>query len=138
MSLKNIVVSTKEVTVEFPGLDGFEVTVGAISRDLLRQMNKKATKTVIDPALKMPVEKLDEELFTKLFTEAAVKTWKGLTYEHLAQLMLVDEDAIADMSEEIPHCQEDACLLLKESATFDSWINGIVYDIARFRGGKQS
>lgn len=136
MSLKNIVVSTKEVTLEFPGLEGFEVTVGAISRDLLRQIKKKATKTVLDPGLKMPVERLDEELFAELFTDAAIKGWSGLTYEHLSQLMLIDESAISDMSEEIPHSQEDAALLLKESATFDSWVNGVVYDIARFRTGK--
>lgn len=136
MSLKSIVVSTKEVTVDFPGLEGFKVTIGAISRELLRQIRENATKTEMDSKLRMPVQKLNEEKFAEQFTKAAVKGWSGLTYNHLAQLLLIDESAIEDMDAEIEYTEEDAILLLKESSTFDTWVNEVVYDIARFRTAK--
>jgi len=136
MSLKSIVVSTKEVTVDFPGLEGFKVTIGAISRELLRKIREDATKTEMDSKLKMPIQKLDEQKFAEGFTKAAVKGWTGLTYEHLTKLLLIDESAIEDMEAEVEYTEEDAILLLKESATFDSWVNEVVYDIARFRSTK--
>lgn len=136
MSLKSIVVSTKEVTVDFPGLEGFKVTIGAISRELLRKLREDATKTEMDSKLKMPIQKLDEQKFAEGFTRAAVKGWTGLTYEHLTKLLLIDESAIEDMEAEVEYTEEDAILLLKESAAFDSWVNEVVYDIARFRSTK--
>tara|TARA_Y100001938_G_C8062876_1_gene418398 strand:- start:269 stop:679 length:411 start_codon:yes stop_codon:yes gene_type:complete len=136
MSLKSIVVSTKEVTAEFPGLEGFKVTVGAISRELLRKLREDATKTEMDSKLRMPVQKLDEQKFAEGFTRAAVKGWTGLTYNHLSKLLLIDDSAIEDMDAEVEYTEEDAILLLKESTAFDSWVNEVVYDVARFRTGK--
>lgn len=136
MSLKGIIVNTKEVTLDFPGHPDFKVTVGAISRELLRKIRKDATRTEMDSKLRMPVEKLDENKFSQEFTKAAVKGWSGLTYEVLSQLTLIDESSIPDMGAEIDYSEEDAELLLKESQIFDSWVNEVVYDIARFRTGK--
>lgn len=136
MSLKSIIVDTKEVTAEFPGIPGFKVKVGAISRELLRKIRKDSTETVINTKHRVPIEKLDEDKFAALFVRAAVKGWEGLTYTGLSNLTLIDESQIEDMSEEIPYTEEDAALLLKESQVFDTWINEVVYDIARFRPGK--
>lgn len=136
MSLKNILVDTKTVEVDFPGHPTFKVVLGAISRELLRKIRKDSTTTKMDSKLRMPIEKLDEEKFATMFTEAAVKGWSGLTFEILSELTLIDEDAVDNMEEEIEYTQENASTLLKESQIFDSWVNEVVYDIARFRSRK--
>lgn len=133
MSLRSILVDTKEVSVQFPGHEGFTVTLGAISREVLRKIKKEATKTQMDSKLRMPIERLDEDKFAELFTNAAVKGWEGLTYSVLASLTLIDEDAVSDMEALIEYSPEDAITLLKESQIFDTWVNEVVYDIARFR-----
>lgn len=136
MSLKNIIVNTKEVEVAFPGHPDFKVTLGAISRELLRKIRQDSTKSEMDSKLRMPVERLDEDKFARLFTEAAIKGWTGLTYEILSTLILIDESAIEDMAEEVEYSEENAEILLKGSQIFDSWVNEAVYDIARFRTTK--
>lgn len=133
MSIKSLLVDTKEVELEFPGLEGFKVRVGAISREMMRRLHKDSTKTVIDSRLKMPVEKLDEEKFAAAFCNAAVKGWSGLTYTHLSELLLIDTSDIPDMEEEISFDPESAMTLIRESQAFDSWLNEVVFDIAKFR-----
>lgn len=136
MSLKNILVDTKEVEISFPGHEDFVVKVGAISRELLRKIRKDSTKTEMDSKLRIPMERLDEDKFARLFTAAAVKGWSGLTYNILSDLILMDESCIEDMEETVEYSEEDAALLLKESQIFDTWVNEVVYDIARFRSRK--
>ena len=45
LSLKTMLVPSKEVTVEYPGMPGFEVSVSFLSRETLQNIRKKATKT---------------------------------------------------------------------------------------------
>lgn len=133
MSLKSIIVDTKKVTIAFPGHPTFKVTLGAISRELLRKMRNDSMNTEFDSKHRIPIEKLDETKFSELFTAAAVKGWEGLTYRVLSDLVLIDEAGIEDMDATVEYNPEDAAILLKESQIFDSWVNEVVYDIARFR-----
>lgn len=130
--LKNLKVETKSAWAEFPGMPGFEVHVGAVSRDLSRKLRERSESTKIDPKHKVPVTKLDEEKFVAEFTKVAVLGWKGLTYEYLAQLMLIDDSGL-DLKEEVPYSQEDAIILVQESQTFDNWLNEQVFSLDLFR-----
>lgn len=133
MLLKNIIVNTKTVEVAYPGLEGFTVTIAAVSREVSRKLKKDSEVSKIDAKLRMPVTELDEELFLAKFAAAAIKGWKGLKYCYLKELLLVDEGAIEDPEDTVEFNQENSIELLKHSQIFDTWINDMVFDIERFR-----
>ena len=88
ISLKNILVPSKEVTVEYPGFPGFTVTVAFLSRETLQGIRKKATKTTFKGRTQN--EEVNDELFLELYIAASVKNWKGLKLSYLEQLAPVD------------------------------------------------
>lgn len=135
MLLKDIIVSTKTVDVEFPGLEGFSVKIAAVSREVSRKLKEDSEISKIDPRLKIAVTELDEDKFMTLFANAAVKGWKGLKFKHMSELLLVDQSKIEDLEAEVPYNQENVVELLKHSQIFDSWINEQVFSIDRFRAG---
>jgi|TARA_B110000908_G_scaffold169268_1_gene226039 hypothetical protein len=132
--LKDIIVNTKTVEVEFPGLPGFKVKIAAISREVSRKLKEDSETTKIDPALRMSVTELDEMKFLEKFATAAVKGWSGLKMKHLSELLLVDNGKIKDLEAEVEFSVENVVELLKHSQIFDTWINEQVFNIERFRG----
>jgi hypothetical protein len=73
MDLKKLMVDTKAVWIDFPGLKGFSVEVANLSRKELTGLRKKCTATKFDRKTRQAVEELDEEKFVTEFTLAVVK-----------------------------------------------------------------
>ena len=132
MDLKKLMVDTKNVWVDFPGLPGFEVEVANLSRKELTGLRKKCTTTKFDRKTRQAVEKLDEEKFVVEFTHGVVKNWKGLTLEHLETLLLVDIEG-KDPKQELEYTDENAETLVSSSTEFDTWLNEVVFDLDNFR-----
>ena len=132
MDLKKLMVDTKNVWVDFPGLPGFEVEVANLSRKELTGLRKKCTTTKFDRKTRQPVEKLDEDKFVVKFTHGVVKDWKGLTLEHLETLLLVDIEG-KDPKQELEYTDENAETLVSSSTEFDTWLNEVVFDLDNFR-----
>ena len=132
MDLKKLMVDTKNVWVDFPGLPGFEVEVANLSRKELTGLRKKCTTTKFDRKTRQAVEKLDEEKFVVEFTHGVVKNWKGLTLAHLETLLLVDI-ADKDPEQELEYTDENAETLVSSSTEFDTWLNEVVFDLDNFR-----
>jgi len=132
MDLKKLMVDTKAVWVDFPGLPGFEVEVANLSRKELNGIRKKCTTTKFDRKTRQAVESLDEEKFVIEFTHGVVKNWKGLTLEHLETLLLVDIDG-KDPKQELEYSSENAETLVSSSTEFDTWLNEVVFDLDNFR-----
>lgn len=128
-SIKSLLVPSKEIDVEYPGFPGFVVSVAFLSRETLQTIRKKATKTTWKN--RQPVDEMNDELFLKLYAEATIKGWKGLTYGYLEQLAPV-ELGETDRSKEIPFTTEDALDLLKASSQFDSFISEQVTELGNF------
>jgi len=133
MNLKDIIVETKTVTIPFEGLEGFELRVAAVSRELSRKIRKESEVTKIDPKLRMPTLELDEDLFVQKFAEAAIKGWTGLKYKYLAELVLVDMSQVEDPEAEVEFSMDNVVQLIKHSQIFDTWINEQVFSLHRFR-----
>ena len=136
MDLKTMMVKSKEVWVDFPGLKGFEVLVAILSRKELTNLRKGCITTKFDRKTRQPVENLDEEKFVEEFTKATVKGWKGLTLEHLETLILIDTEG-KELSEELEFSQENAEALVSSSTEFDEWLNSCVFDLETFRSRKE-
>jgi hypothetical protein len=136
MDLKQLMVDTKAVWVDFPGLKGFEVEVVNLSRKELTGLRKKCTSTKFDRKTRQSVEHLDEDRFVSEFSRAVLKNWKGLKLAHLETLLLVDIEG-KDGESELEYSEENAETLVSSSTEFDTWLNEVVFDLDNFRTGTE-
>lgn len=133
LSLKNLLVPSKSLEVEYPGMPEFKVQVAFLSRETLQQIRKKATKTSFKN--RQPVEELNEELFLDLYVKSAVKGWSGLKLKYLEQLAPVDLSG-QDLDSELEYSEENALYLMKNSTNFDSFVSEQVTDLGNFSTSK--
>ena len=141
MDLKKLMVDTKAVWVDFPGLSGFSVEVANLSRKELNGLRKRCTGQKFDRKTRAVSETLDEDKFVIEFTLATIKNWKGLTLDHLSSLLLIDTSN-QDLNKELEYSIENAETLVSSSTEFDTWLKEVVFDLDNFRprseGGSNS
>ena len=130
ISLKTLLVPSKEVEVDYPGLPGFKVKVAFLSRETLVNIRKKATKTSFKN--RQPTEELNDEVFLQLYVQAAIKGWNGLKFSYLEQLAPVDLSG-QNPEDELDFTDENALFLMKSSANFDAFISELVTDLGNFQ-----
>lgn len=130
VSLKSLLVPTKEVEVEFPGFEGFVLNLSFLSREELMKIRKKATK--ITYKNRQPVEDLNDDLFLSLYTDGCIKGWTGLKFSYVESLAPVD---VSDQKPEdtLAYSRENALALMKASANFDSFISEQVTELSNFQ-----
>lgn len=128
-----MLVPSKEVTVEYPGMPGFEVAVSFLSRETLQSIRKKSTKTTFKN--RQPVEELNDDLFLELYVKGSIKGWHGLKLKYLEQLAPVDVSD-QDAESELEYTEENALYLMKSSTNFDSFISEQVTDLGNFSKSK--
>ena len=129
LSLKTLLVPSKAIEVEYPGMPGFYVDIAFLSRETLLNIRKKSTKTSFKN--RQPQEEFNDELFLQLYVENAVKGWKGLKLSYLDQLAPVDLTG-QDMNAELEYTAENAFFLMKNSTNFDAFISEQVSDLGNF------
>lgn len=132
-SLKNLLVPSKNVEVEYPGMPGFKVSLNFLSRETIQGIRKKSTKTTFKN--RQPVEELNEDAFLELYVKAAIKGWTGFKFKYLEQLAPVDMSS-ADLETELDYTEENALYLMKSSVNFDSFISEQVSDLGNFSKNK--
>lgn len=128
-SLKSLLVPSKALEVEYPGMPGFKINVSFLSRETLISIRKKSTKTTYKN--RQPVEELDDKLFLKLYVESSIKGWTGLKLSYLEQLAPVDMSG-QDPDAELPFSPEEALALMQASSNFDSFISETVTELSNF------
>jgi hypothetical protein len=129
MKIAAMVRNDKTIEAEFPGLEGFVVTLSYASRQLTRDITKSATVTKM--TVNGPSNEFDNDKFIEAFCANVIKGWKGLTRAHLSKLLPIDEDGSPD--ELIDFDLENVTYLMKNSTLFDTWINKVVFDLDQFR-----
>ena len=134
MELKKLMVDTKAVWIDFPGLSGFSIEVANLSRKELTSLRKKCTTSKFDRKTRQLVENLDEDKFVTEFSKAVIKNWKGLTLESLETLLLIDIGD-QDPKKELNYSVDNAETLVSSSTEFDTWLNEVVFDLENFRTG---
>lgn len=130
VSLKSLLVPTKSVEVEYPGMEGFKLNLCFLSREELMKIRKKATK--IEYKNRMPVENLNDDLFLSLYVDGCIKGWNGLKFSYLEQLAPVDVSA-QKPDDCLGYSRENALFLMKSSSNFDSFISEQVTELANFQ-----
>jgi hypothetical protein len=130
VSLKSLLVPTKSVEVEFPGMEGFKLQLSFLSREELTKIRKKATK--VEYKNRQPVETLNDELFLQLYVDACVKGWDGLKFSFLEKLAPVDVSG-QKLDDCLGYSRENALYLMKASADFDSFVSETVTELSNFQ-----
>ena len=130
LSLKSLLVPSKQVEAEFPGFAGFKVQLSFLSRETLVGIRKKATKTTFKN--RQPTEELNDDLFLQLYVAACIKGWSGFKLAYLEQLAPVDLSG-QDMNAELEFSDENALFLMKSSSNFDSWVSEQVTELGNFQ-----
>ena len=129
LSLKSLLVPSKAVEVDYPGLNGFKINVVFLSRETLVGIRKKATKTTFKN--RQPVEELDDKLFLQLYVNACIKGWSGFKLSYLEQLAPVDLTG-QNPEDELAYDQDNALFLMQSSANFDAFISETVTELSNF------
>ena len=78
------------------------------------KLRKKCVTTKFSKKTRQPEEILDEEKFLLHYCGSVIKSWGGLKYRYLEELLLVDVSAF-DPNDALPYSQENAELLMKLS-----------------------
>lgn len=129
ISLKTLLVPSKSLEVEYPGMPDFKIQVAFLSRETLQNIRKKATKTSFKN--RQPLEELNDELFLELYVKSSIKGWSGLKLKYLEQLAPVDLTG-QDPEAELEYSEENALYLMKNSGNFDTFISEQVTDLGNF------
>jgi hypothetical protein len=132
-SLKTLLVPSKPLEVEYPGMPDFKIQIAFLSRETLQNIRKKATKTVFKN--RQPIEELNDDLFLELYVKASIKGWTGLKLKYLEQLAPVDITG-QDADAELEYNEENALQLMKSSSNFDAFISEQVTDLGNFSTSK--
>lgn len=133
LSLKSLLVPSKEVEVEYPGMPGFLIQVAFLSRETLLNIRKKSTKTTFKN--RQPTEEFNEDLFLQLYVENAIKGWSGFRLRYLEQLAPVDLSD-QNLEDTLEYTPENALFLMKNSSNFDAFITEQVSDLGNFSKSK--
>lgn len=137
VSISKLVVPERVVEFEYPDIEGFKLLLCFISRDKIAKMRSKCTSPQFNRKNKQTEEKLDEDLFNKLYSEAVIKDWHGLKASHLEELLLVNTSGL-DPDTEIKYTKDNAAELMKNSVEFDRWVVETVNNLANFSIDKSS
>jgi hypothetical protein len=132
MNLKSLVVDSKSAWASYPGYPDFEIEIVNLSRKELQNLRKGCVTQKYSRKTRVTEEVLDEEKFVKQFTAKTVKNWRGLTFEILETLLLIDTGSNS-LDTEVPFSAENAQVLVTQSSEFDTWLNEVVFDLDNFR-----
>ena len=135
ISLSSLMTPSKTVTLDFPGYADMSVDLCYLAREELLKLRKRCITTKFIRKSRQPEEELDDEKFLIEYSKAVVKGWKGLKFRYLEELLLVDISNL-DPDDELPYTQENAELLLKNAAGFDTWVTETVGDLENFTSNK--
>jgi len=135
VSLASLMTPSKTVTLDFPGYAGMSVDLCYLAREELVKLRKKCVTTKFSKKTRQPEEELDEDRFLLEYCKAVIKSWKGLKYRYLEELLLVDITEL-DPNDELCFTQENAELLMRNSGDFDTWVTETVSDLENFTSSK--
>lgn len=131
VSLKSLLTPSKTVSIEFPGLDGFNVKLTYLSREELLKLRNRSVKQVLNKKTRAYEEQLDNDKFLTEYCKAIIKGWKGLKYKYLEELLLVDTSTV-NPEDELEWNDENAELLMKNSSDFDNWVSETTGELENF------
>ena len=134
VSLKSLMTPSKTVEFDYPGCEGFKVSLCYLAREELLKLRSRCVSNVFNRKTRGYEEQMDDEKFLTEYTKAVVKGWKGLKLEYLKTLVLIGDVENEDVT--LPFTQENVETLMRNSTDFDSWVTEQVGDLENFTQSK--
>ena len=134
--IKNKIVKESSTWVEFPDIDGFEISLQYLTRDDLMKIRNASLTYKFNKRTRQREEEIDNEKFLESYAQKAIRDWKGLKMKHLPILLPVDISG-DDPDEEVEYSEEDAIELLKNSTIFAQFITDTMNDFEQFSKKKK-
>ena len=131
VSLATLMTPSKTVGIDYPDMEGFTVQLTYLARDEILKLRNKCLKQKFNKKTRAFEEQLDEDTFLTEYVKVIIKNWSGFKYKYLKEMMLVDTTSL-DEEHELPFTQENAEVLMKTSADFDTWVTETVGDLENF------
>jgi len=135
VSLATLMTPSKTITMDYAGIDGFTVQVTYLAREELLKLRNRCLKQKFNKKTRQFEDELDEDRFLTEYVKGVIQGWSGLKYKNLGELLLVDVSS-QNPEDELPHNQENAELLMKNSADFDTWVTETVGELENFTDSK--
>ena len=135
VSLASLMTPSKTVSIDFPGYTGMTINLCYLAREELIKLRKKCLTTKFNRSTHQPEENLDDDKFLTEYCKAVIKGWEGLKFSYLEEFLLVDVSQF-EPNDCLPHTQDNAELLMKNSNTFDTWVTDTLGDLENFIGNK--
>ena len=135
VSLASLMTPSKTVSCEFPGFVGMTVDICYLAREELLKLRKRCLSNKWDKKTHQLTEELDEDKFLVEYCKAVIKGWKGLKYQYLEELLLVDISGL-NPKDCLPYTQDNAESLMKNANDFDTWVTETVGDLENFTRNK--
>ena len=121
--------------MEYPGIEEFEVQITYLAREELLKIRNKCLKQKFNKKTRQFEDELDDDIFLTEYVKGVIKGWKGLKYNRLGELILVDVSA-QNPEDELEFTQENAEVLMRNSNDFDTWITEVTGDLENFTESK--
>jgi len=131
VSLASLLTPSKTVTVDYPTLNGFSVDLCYLAREELIKLRSRCVSQKLNRKTRAFEETLDEDKFLTEYCKAVIKGWKGLKYNYLEELLLVDISG-QEPEDELKFSVENAETLMKNGADFDTWVTEVTGDLENF------
>jgi hypothetical protein len=132
IDIKKLVLETKTVSIDFPGLEDFQIDLCYLGPEALKKLRDKCIVTKIDKKTREVINELDEDKFGKQFSASVIRGWRGLKASYLGELMLIDlQDN--DPDDLVEYSEDNAYTLFTGSSTFARWVNEVAFDLNNFR-----
>ena len=135
VSLATLMTPSKTVTMDYPGIDGFTVDITYLAREELLKLRNRCLKQKFNKKTRQFEEELDDDRFLTEYVKGVIQSWSGLKYSRLEELLLVDVSHL-DPEDELPFSQDNAELLMKNAADFDTWVTETVGNLENFTDSK--
>ena len=129
--IKNLIAKETTSWVEFPDIDGFEISLQYLTRDDLMKIRNASLTYKFNKRTRQREEEIDNEKFLESYAQKAIRDWRGLKMKHLPILLPVDISG-DDPNEDVEYSEEDAIELLKNSTIFDQFVTDTMNDFEQF------
>jgi hypothetical protein len=120
----------EQKTIWVKYLDTFEIELRFLSRAEMTRILDKSKRWEWDKKDHSKIERLDSEKFYQDYVAKVFAGWKGLTQAVLARMLPVK---VENPDAEVPFSVENAALLMRHAYDFETFVQGVVMDIERFR-----
>lgn len=136
VSLKSLMTPSKTVEFDYPGCDGFKVSLCYLAREELVKLRNRCVTQTFNRKTRSYEETMDDDKFVTEYTKAVIKGWTGFKLTYASELLLLGDLTEDQQNQELEFSQENIEVLMKNSGDFDTWVTEMVGDLENFTKSK--